>query len=223
MEHETDLVGERRTATGAIGSESRLMLRWQDSRHLGIGAVDLGIVETGLDDGGLGIVRHQKMGADMGVDPVGERSRPARMRECEARHRDKDLRVPDFVSQPVDHHRHAIVLSSTRQQVRTDRNSNSDTTRSVGHLTSSFLNAIIKWLMRLTARVAASDRNTRRGFKLECMAGLVRFPDADRARVDERVETSNSTAHGARASVDRALHIRLWSRSCLCRRPLTAN
>ena len=27
--------------------------------------------------------------------------------------------------------------------------------------------------MRLTARVAASDRNTRPGFKLECMAGLV--------------------------------------------------
>src|SRR6266403_2839621 len=66
--------------------------RWQDGgivmrRHLGIGAVDLGIVETRLDYGGLGIVRHQQMrnttdrlqGADMGVDPVGERLRPARM------------------------------------------------------------------------------------------------------------------------------------------------
>jgi len=88
-------------------------------RHVGIGAVDLGIVETGLDDGGLGIVRYQQMrntadrlqGADMGVDPVGERLRPARMREREARraqHGDEDLRVPDFASQPVDHDRHAI-------------------------------------------------------------------------------------------------------------------
>ena len=30
-------------------------------RHLGVGAVDLGIVEAGLDDGGLRIVRHQQM------------------------------------------------------------------------------------------------------------------------------------------------------------------
>jgi hypothetical protein len=87
--------------------------------HLGVGAVDLGIVETGLDDGGFGIVRHQQMrntanrlqGADMGIDPVRKRLGPARMREREARraqHRDKDLRIPDFAGQPVDHDRHAI-------------------------------------------------------------------------------------------------------------------
>ena len=51
-------------------------------RHLGIGAIDQGIVETGLDDGGLGIVRHEKLrnaadrfkGAHMGVDPIGRES-----------------------------------------------------------------------------------------------------------------------------------------------------
>src|SRR6185437_15903666 len=86
--------------------------RWQDGstvmrRHLGIGAVDLGVVKTGLDDGGLGIIRYQQMrntadrlqGADMGVDPVGERLRPVRMRKSEARraeHGDEDLRLADF-------------------------------------------------------------------------------------------------------------------------------
>jgi predicted DNA-binding transcriptional regulator AlpA len=30
-------------------------------RHVGVGAIDLRIIETGLDDGGLGIVRHEKM------------------------------------------------------------------------------------------------------------------------------------------------------------------
>ena len=62
------------------------------SRHLGIGSVDLRIVEAGLDDGGLRIVGHEKFGgaadrlegADMGVDPVGQRLRPGRPGECEA-------------------------------------------------------------------------------------------------------------------------------------------
>ena len=47
----------------------------------------------------------------MGIDPVGQRLRPARMRKSEARHPehgDKDLRVADFPGQPVDHHRHAV-------------------------------------------------------------------------------------------------------------------
>ena len=88
-------------------------------RHLGVGAVDLRIVETGLDDGGLGIVRHEQMrnaadrleGMDMGVDPVGQRLRPARMRESEARraeHGDEDLRLTDFAGQPVDDDRHPV-------------------------------------------------------------------------------------------------------------------
>lgn len=53
--------------------------------HFRVGPVDLGVVETGLDDGRLGIIRHEQMrnaadcreGMDMGVDPVGECLRPA--------------------------------------------------------------------------------------------------------------------------------------------------
>jgi hypothetical protein len=62
-------------------------------RHLGVGSIDLRIVETSLDNSSLGIVRHEQMrnaadhleGADMGVDPVGHRLRPARERKSEAR------------------------------------------------------------------------------------------------------------------------------------------
>ncbi len=51
------------------------------------------IVKAGLDDGGLCIVRHKQLRdaadrrkrAHMGVDPVGERLRPTRVREGEAR------------------------------------------------------------------------------------------------------------------------------------------
>ena len=88
-------------------------------RHLGVGSIDLRIVETSLDDGGLGIVRHEQMrnaadhleGTDMGVDPVGQRLRPARMRKSEARraeHGDEDLRLADFAGQPVDDDRNPI-------------------------------------------------------------------------------------------------------------------
>ena len=46
-------------------------------RHVGIGAIDQRVIETGLDDRGLGVVRHQKVrratdrpeGLHMGVDP----------------------------------------------------------------------------------------------------------------------------------------------------------
>ena len=72
-------------------------------RHLGVGSIDLRLVETGLDHGGLGVVRHQQMrhaadhleGADMGADPVGQRLRPARLGKGEVRraeHGDEDLR-----------------------------------------------------------------------------------------------------------------------------------
>ena len=88
-------------------------------RHFRVGPVDLGIVETGPDHGGLGIVRHQQLrntadrreGADMGVDPVGQRLRPAGMCKSEARraeHGDKDLRLAQFAGQPVDDDRNPI-------------------------------------------------------------------------------------------------------------------
>ena len=83
--------------------------RWQNGgvvmrRHLGVGSIDLRIVETSLDNSGLGIVRHEQMwnaadhleGANMGVDLVGQRLRPARVRKSEARcaeHGDEDLRL----------------------------------------------------------------------------------------------------------------------------------
>ena len=98
--------------------------RWQNGgvvmrRHLGVGSIDLRIVETSLDDGRLGIIRHVQMrnaadcreGMDMGVDPVGQRLRPARMRKSEARraeHGDEDLRLADFAGQPVDDDRNPI-------------------------------------------------------------------------------------------------------------------
>ena len=53
--------------------------------HLAVGAVDLRIVEAGLDHRDLGVVRHQQPGRaaevgeglDVGVDPVGQRLGPA--------------------------------------------------------------------------------------------------------------------------------------------------
>ena len=56
-------------------------------RHLGVGAIDLRLVEAGLDHGDLGVVRHQQLrhaadrleGAGVGADPVGERLGPARL------------------------------------------------------------------------------------------------------------------------------------------------
>ena len=61
--------------------------------HLGVGAVDLRVVEAGLDDGCLGVVGHNEFGhaadrlegAHMGVNPVGQRLRPGRLGEGEAR------------------------------------------------------------------------------------------------------------------------------------------
>jgi hypothetical protein len=87
--------------------------------HLGIGSIDLRIVEAGLDDGGLGIVRHEQMrnaadrleGMHMGVDPIGERLRPTRARESEARraeHGDEDLHFADFAGQPIDDDRDPV-------------------------------------------------------------------------------------------------------------------
>ena len=53
--------------------------------HLGIGSIDLRLVEAGLDDSDFGVVRHQQLGhpaecgkgAGMGADPIGQRLDPA--------------------------------------------------------------------------------------------------------------------------------------------------
>ncbi|MCP1854424.1 hypothetical protein J2R80_008247 [Bradyrhizobium sp. USDA 4541] len=88
-------------------------------RHVGVAAVDLRVVEAGLDHCDLGIVRHQQRrhaadrleGADVAADPVGEPLRPGRLRVGEARcaeHRDEDLRGASLAGEPVDYHRHAV-------------------------------------------------------------------------------------------------------------------
>ena len=88
-------------------------------RHLGVGPIDLRLVEAGLDDGGLGVVRHDEFGdaadrlegANVGVDPVRQRLRPARLGEGEARrpqNGDENLRHADFAGQPVDDHGDAV-------------------------------------------------------------------------------------------------------------------
>jgi hypothetical protein len=53
-------------------------------RHLGIGLIDLWLVEAGFDDSDLGIVRHEQLyaaerckGSGVGTDPVSQRLGPA--------------------------------------------------------------------------------------------------------------------------------------------------
>ena len=88
-------------------------------RHLGVGPIDLGLVEAGPDDGGLGVVRHDEFGnaayrlerAHVGVDPVRQRLRPARLGEGEARrpqYSDEDLRHADFAGKSIDDDRDAV-------------------------------------------------------------------------------------------------------------------
>ena len=88
-------------------------------RHVGVGAIDLRIVKAGFDDGGLGVVRHDELrnaadrlkGAHMGVDPVGERLRPTRLGEGEARRAqngDENLRHADFAGEPINDDRNAV-------------------------------------------------------------------------------------------------------------------
>ncbi len=97
-------------------------------RHVGVAAVDLRIVQAGLDHGDLGVVRHQQCrhaadrleGADVAIDPVGEPLRPGRLRAGEARcaeHRDEDLRGAPLAGKPVDHHRHAVARIIDEQLV----------------------------------------------------------------------------------------------------------
>jgi hypothetical protein len=88
-------------------------------RHLGIGSVDLRLVQAGLDDGDLGVVGNDETrhaadggtGARVGADPITERLRPGRLDIGEARgaqHRDEDLRLAHLAGHPVDDHRHRV-------------------------------------------------------------------------------------------------------------------
>ncbi len=97
-------------------------------RHLGVGAVDLRLIEAGLDHGDFGVVRHQQVrhaadrleGAGMGADPVAKRLGPARLGIGEVRgaqHGDKDLRRPSLAAQPVDDHRHRVAGIIDKQLV----------------------------------------------------------------------------------------------------------
>jgi hypothetical protein len=78
-------------------------------RHLGIGSVDLRLVQARLDDGDLGVIGNDEArhaadggkGARVGTDPIPECLRPGRLDVGEARrahHCDEDLRLSHFAS-----------------------------------------------------------------------------------------------------------------------------
>ena len=88
-------------------------------RHLGVGSIDLRLVEAGLDDGHLRVVRHQQFGhaaercegAGMSADPVSQRLGPARLGISEvggAHDGDENLRRTRLAGKPVDDHRHRV-------------------------------------------------------------------------------------------------------------------
>ena len=100
-------------------------------RHLGVGPIDLRLVEAGLDDGDLGVVRHQQFGhaaercegSGMGADPVGQCLGPARLGIGEvggAHDGDENLRRTDLAGQPVDDHRHRVAGVIDKQLVAAD-------------------------------------------------------------------------------------------------------
>ena len=87
--------------------------------ELGVGSIDLRVVEARLDDRDLGIVGHQQPGhaaeeierAHMRVGPVRQRLGPARPGERQAggaEHGDEEMGVADLAGQPVYHHRHRV-------------------------------------------------------------------------------------------------------------------
>jgi hypothetical protein len=97
-------------------------------RHLGVSAVDLRLVEAGLDHRDLGVVRHQQVrhpadrreGAGVRADPVCERLGPACLGIGEVRgaqHGDKNLRRTGLAGQPVDDHRHRVAGVIDKQLV----------------------------------------------------------------------------------------------------------
>ena len=88
-------------------------------RERGIGALDLRIVEARLDDGHLGVVRHQELGhaadgfqgAGMGRDPVRQALRPRCFRIGKARrtqHRHEYLCRAPLAGEPVHNDRHRV-------------------------------------------------------------------------------------------------------------------
>ena len=87
--------------------------------HLGIGSIDLRLVQAGLDDSDPGVVGNDETrhaadgckGARVGTDPIAERLCPGRLDIGEARrahHCDEDLRLAHLAGQPVDDHRHRV-------------------------------------------------------------------------------------------------------------------
>ena len=103
-------------------------------RHLGVGAVDLRLVEAGLDHRDFGVVRHQQVrhaadrleGSGVGADPVGQRLGPARLGIGEvggAHDGDENLRRSDLAGQPVDDHRHRVAGVIDKQLVAADMGS----------------------------------------------------------------------------------------------------
>jgi hypothetical protein len=97
-------------------------------RHLGVGAIDLRLVEAGLDHCYFGVVRHQQPGhaADrgkgpgVGADPVAECLRPARFGIGEVRGTqdgDKNLRRSGLAGEPIDDHRHRVARVIDKQLV----------------------------------------------------------------------------------------------------------
>jgi len=88
-------------------------------RHLGVGSVDLRLVQTGLDNSDLGIVGYDKArhtadrckGAGVRADPIGKPLRPGRLDVGEVRRAhdgDEDLRFARLSGQAIDDHRHGI-------------------------------------------------------------------------------------------------------------------
>ena len=83
-------------------------------RHLGVGAIDLGIVEASLGDARLEVVGNdltgnaaeEGEGPAMGADPVGQGLAPGRLGICVAggaEDGDEDLGLADLAGGAVDH------------------------------------------------------------------------------------------------------------------------
>ena len=96
--------------------------------HVGVSTIDLRFVEAGLDDGDLGVVRHQQVRhpADrlecscVGTDPIGERLGPARLGigEIGGTHDgDKNLRRPRLAGQSIDDHWYRVAGIIDKQLV----------------------------------------------------------------------------------------------------------